>query len=127
MESWRNRKTLILSRTDMMGLLTPAEYVGCVEQAYRMHGEGRYYMDPKGHIVLDKYPGEWEAMPSYIEEPEAAACKWVSIRERNREKYDLPTVVLDPHIHPSRDRLPARNLRRQRRGCSLGKMDGAQN
>jgi alanine dehydrogenase len=57
-----------------------------------MHGEGRYYMDPKGHIVLDKYPGEREAMPSYIEEPEAAACKWVSIRERNRAKYDLPTV-----------------------------------
>lgn len=92
MESWRHRKTLILSRTEMMGLLTPAEYNGCVEQAYRMHGERRFYMDPKGHIVLDKYPGEWEAMPSYIEEPEAAACKWVSIRERNREKYDLPTV-----------------------------------
>jgi len=92
MESWRNRKTLILSRTEMMGLLTPAEYNACVEQAYRMHGERRFYMDPKGHIVLDKYPGEWEAMPSYIEEPEAAACKWVSIRERNREKYDLPTV-----------------------------------
>jgi alanine dehydrogenase len=92
MESWRNRKTLILSRTDMMGLLTPAEYNACVEQAYRMHGAKRYYMDPKGHIVLDKYPGEWEAMPSYIEEPEAAACKWVSIRERNRERYDLPTV-----------------------------------
>ena len=91
-ESWRNRKTLILSRTDIMGLVTPAEYVECVEQAYRMHGEGRFYMDPKGHIVLDKYPGEWEAMPSYIEEPEAAACKWVSIRERNRERFDLPTV-----------------------------------
>ena len=75
-----------------MGLVTPAEYVECVEQAYRMHGEGRYYMDPKGHIVLDKYPGEWEAMPSYIEEPEAAACKWVSIREQNRERFDLPTV-----------------------------------
>lgn len=92
MESWRSRKTLILGRTEMMGLLTPAEYNSCVEQAYRMHGERRFYMDPKGHIVLDKYPGEWEAMPSYIEEPEAAACKWVSIREKNREKYDLPTV-----------------------------------
>jgi alanine dehydrogenase len=91
-ENWANRKTLILSRTDMMGLLTPAEYNACVEQAYRMHGEGRFYMDPKGHIVLDRYPGEWEAMPSYIEEPEAAACKWVSIRERNRERYNLPTV-----------------------------------
>jgi alanine dehydrogenase len=92
MESWRNRKTLILGRTDMMGLVSPAEYNQCVEQAYRMHGEGRFYMEPKGHIVLDKYPGEWEAMPSYIEEPEAAACKWVSIRERNRERFELPTV-----------------------------------
>ncbi len=92
MESWRNRKTLILSRTDMMGLLEPKEYNDRVEHAYRMHGEGRYYMEPKGHIVLDKYPGEWEVMPSYIEEPEAAACKWVSIREENREKFDLPTV-----------------------------------
>lgn len=91
-ENWRSRKTLILSRTDMMGLLTPAEYIDTVEQAYRMHGEGRFYMDPKGHIVLDQYPGEWEAMPSYIEEPEAAACKWVSIRENNRERFDLPTV-----------------------------------
>ena len=100
-ESWRNRKTLILSRTDMMGLVTPGEYVRCVEQAYRMHGEGRFFMEPKGHIVLDKYPGEWEAMPSYIEEPEAAACKWVSIRERNRERFDLPTVFsILVYTHP---------------------------
>jgi alanine dehydrogenase len=90
-ESWRNRKTLILSRTDMMGLLTPAEYVDRVEHAFRMHGLGRVYMEPKGHIVLDRYQGEWEVMPSYIEEPEAAACKWVSIREDNA-KYELPAV-----------------------------------
>ncbi len=101
MENWRNRKTLILGRTDMMGLLTPAEYNDCVEQAYRMHGAGRFYMEPKGHIVLDKYPGEWEAMPSYIEEPEAAACKWVSIREQNRERFDLPTVFsILVYTHP---------------------------
>ena len=92
LENWANRKTLILSRSEMIGLLTPAEYNGCVEQAYRMHGERRFYMDPKGHIVLDRFPGEWEAMPSYIEEPHAAACKWVSIREWNRERFNLPTV-----------------------------------
>src|SRR5438445_9078457 len=74
-----------------MGLVTPAEYVQCVEQAYRMHGEGRFYMEPKGHIVLDRYRGEWEVMPSYIEEPEAAACKLLSIREYNA-KYELPAV-----------------------------------
>ena len=50
-ESWRNRKTLILSRTDIMGLVTPAEYAAGVEQAYRMHGEGRFYMDPKGLTI----------------------------------------------------------------------------
>ena len=92
MESWRHRKTLILSRTEMVGLLTPEEYNACVEQAFRMFGEGRVYMEPKGHIVLDRYPGEWEIMPSYIEEPESAACKWVSIRFDNRVKHDLPTV-----------------------------------
>ncbi len=90
-ESWRNRKTLILSWTDMVGLLTPAEYVDRVEHAFRMHGLGRVYMEPKGHIVLDRYKGEWEVMPSYIEEPEAAACKWVSIREDNAQ-YELPAV-----------------------------------
>ncbi len=92
MENWANRKTLILGRSEMIGLLKPGEYNDCVEQAYRMHGEGRYYMDPKGHIVLDRFPGEWEAMPSYIEEPHAAACKWVSIRENNRKNFNLPTV-----------------------------------
>ncbi len=92
MENWANRKTLILGRSEMIGLLEPNEYNNCVEQAYRMHGEGRYYMDPKGHIVLDRFPGEWEAMPSYIEEPHAAACKWVSIREQSRSKFNLPTV-----------------------------------
>jgi len=99
-ESWRNRKTLILSRTDMVGLLTPAEYNACVEHAFRMHGLGRAYMEPKGHIVLDRYRGEFEVMPSYIEEPEAAACKWVSIREDNA-RYNLPAVFsILVYTHP---------------------------
>ena len=69
-------------------------------------------MEPKGHIVLDKYPGEWEVVPSYIEEPEAAACKWVSIREDQRDSYDSPIGLLDPRLHASRDGLSARDLRR---------------
>ena len=84
----------------MIGLLTPSEYVDCVEHAFRMHGLGRVYMEPKGHIVLDRYKGEWEVMPSWIEEPEAAACKWVSIREDNAA-YDLPAVFsILVYTHP---------------------------
>ena len=65
-----------------------------------MHGLGRVYMEPKGHIVLDRYQGEWEVMPSWIEEPEAAACKWVSIREDN-SKYELPAVFsILVYTHP---------------------------
>jgi alanine dehydrogenase len=57
-------------------------------------------MEPKGHIVLDRYQGEFEVMPSYIEEPEAAACKWVSIREDNT-KYELPAVFsILVYTHP---------------------------
>ena len=53
---------------------------------------------------LDRWPERptnfndaWDALSNPIaryagEEPEAAACKWVSIREENRETFDLPTV-----------------------------------
>ena len=91
--SWRNRKTLILGRTDMIG----PPHSGRVRRLRRaglsdarrgplLHGARR------ATSCSTAIPGEWEAMPSYIEEPEAAACKWVSIREQNREQYGLPTV-----------------------------------
>jgi hypothetical protein len=58
--SWTDRAIMVAGpcvsgTNDMIGLLTPAEYNDCVEQAYRMHGEGRYYMDPKGHIVVHRF------------------------------------------------------------------------
>ena len=90
--SWSSRKTLILGRSDIEGLLTVAEYNNAVERAFRAHGLHKYKMDPKMHIVIPKYHGEWEAMPSYCEEPETSACKWVAIREENREKFGLPNV-----------------------------------
>ncbi|MFQ5997935.1 MAG: ornithine cyclodeaminase family protein [Candidatus Bathyarchaeia archaeon] len=86
-------KTLIVSRDEMKGLVTIREVVDLVEQAFRAHGQRRYKMDPKAHIIIPKYHGEWEAMPSYLEQPESAACKWVTIRFRNREKYGLSTVM----------------------------------
>ncbi len=93
MPDWRTMKTLIVSRDEMKGLVTMSEVVGLVEQAFRAHGQGNYIMDPKFHIIIPKYGGEWEAMPSYLGEPESAACKWVAIRDKNREKYGLSTVI----------------------------------
>ncbi len=90
--NWSKRKTLILGRSDIEGLLTVAEYNNAVERAFRAHGLQKYMMDPKMHIIIPKYHGEWEAMPSYCEEPETSACKWVAIREENRRKFGLPNV-----------------------------------
>ncbi|MFQ5762339.1 MAG: ornithine cyclodeaminase family protein [Candidatus Bathyarchaeia archaeon] len=90
---WKTLKTLIVSRDEMKGLVTMPEVISLVEQAFRAHGRGAYIMDPKVHIIMSKYNGEWEAMPSYLGEPESSACKWVAIREKNRENFGLPTIM----------------------------------
>jgi alanine dehydrogenase len=90
---WSTLETLIVSRDEMKGLVTIDEVVDLVEQAFRAHGQGKYLMDPKVHIIIPKYHGEWEAMPSYLAEPESSASKWVAVREQNREKYGLSTVM----------------------------------
>lgn len=61
-ESWRNRKTLILGRSDMVGLLTPAEYVDCVEHAFRMHGLGRVYTHPQTGFPLAICDGSYHTL-----------------------------------------------------------------
>ena len=93
MENWANRKTLILGRSEMIGLLTPGEYNDCVEQAYRMHGEGRYYMDPKGHIVLDRsFRASGRRCPPTSRSrtrPPASGCRSAS---GTASDFNLPTV-----------------------------------
>lgn len=86
-------KTLIVSGDEMKGLVSMEEVIELVEKAYAAHARGQCIMEPKTHIIIDKYSGEWEAMPSYLGEPESSACKWVAIRERNRERFGLPTVM----------------------------------
>ena len=108
MESWRNRKTLILGRTDMMGLLTPVR----VQRLRRarlpdarprpgLHGaEGAHRPRPLpgrvgGHAVLHRGARRRRARRA-----DAAACKWVSIREDNAT-YELPAVFsILVYTHP---------------------------
>lgn len=93
MTDWSTLKTLIVSRDEMKDLVTLEEVIDLVEQAFRAHGQGKCLMDPKVHIFVPEFHGEWEAMPSYLKEPESSACKWVAIREKNRPKFGLPTIL----------------------------------
>ena len=62
-ENWANRKTLILGRSEMIGPPQPGEYNDCVEQAYRMHGEGRFYMDPRATSCSTASPANGRRCP----------------------------------------------------------------
>lgn len=93
MADWSTMKTRIVTRDEMKGLVSLSEVIDLVEQAFRAHGQSKYKMDPKVHIIVPEFHGEWEAMPSYLMEPQSSACKWVAIREQNRPRYGLPTIM----------------------------------
>ena len=111
MESWRNRKTLILGRTDMMGLLTPVRVqrlrrarVPHARPRARLHGaEGPHRPRPLpgrvgGHAVLDR-----GARGRGLQ---------VGLDPRGQRALRAAGRLLDPRLHASGDGLPARDLRR---------------
>jgi hypothetical protein len=96
-QSWRNRDPSGPHRDD--GLLTPAESpvrngVSQARRAALLHGS-------QGHIVLASIQRMGSDV-SYIEEPEAAACK-VSIAEQPQEPRSA--AVFDPDL-PIPNRIP---------------------
>lgn len=90
---FQNKMTLIFGSDDVKGLVNISEVIEGVETAYKAHAKGKYVMDPKTHVILPQYEGEYEAMPCHLFEPSVSCMKWVAIRLRNREKFGLPTAT----------------------------------
>jgi len=86
------RKTLILTKSEIMRLLTMKEALRAVEEAFRYYGMGRVQMPAKIYLHLDRYSGDFRAMPAYIEGVEAAGLKWVNVHPGNR-RFGLPAVM----------------------------------
>jgi len=63
-----------------------------VENAFKAHGQGLTQMPAKIYLHLDKYNGDFRAMPAYVKEPEACGIKWVNVHPDNK-KYGLPSVM----------------------------------
>lgn len=100
MESRRNRKTLVLDRTDTIGLPTPARYRDGVERTVRAHGLGRAVVVPKSGVALGRQHGRREVMRSPVEDPRPAACECVSTCEDDASD-ELPAMLSDPiRNHP---------------------------
>lgn len=86
------RKTLILNKSRVEKLIDMPGALPIVEEALRAHGQGRVQMPAKIYIHLDKYDGDFRAMPAYIAGLEACGVKWVNVHPRN-SRYGLPTVM----------------------------------
>lgn len=84
---------LWLSEKDVASLLTMPEALAAVENAFRLHGEGKVQMPPKIYLEFKPYDGDLRAMPAYLYPPtEAAGVKIVNSTPSNPEK-GLPAVA----------------------------------
>ena len=76
-----------------------------VEQAFKAQAEGRVQMPAKIYIHLNRYHGDFRAMPAYIEGMEACGIKWVNVHPENK-KHKLPAVMALIVLSDSKTGLP---------------------
>lgn len=80
--------TLLLTRKDVIGLLSMKDTIRVVEQAFRDWTEGKGAMPPKAYLQVKD--GDFRAMPAAL--PGAAGMKWVNVHTGNPAQ-SLPTVM----------------------------------
>jgi alanine dehydrogenase len=102
-------KTLTLRDYDVEDSLNMSEALIEVEKALKLGAEAKSVMPPKLYLYLDKYNGDFRAMPAYIDG--IVGIKWVSVYPKNKSK-NLPCVmatiiICDPN-----------------NGCPLAVLDG---
>jgi ornithine cyclodeaminase/alanine dehydrogenase len=84
-------KTLILTRSEVERVATMELAVTAVESAFRAFGRGEASMPPKVYLPINDHDGDFRAMPARL--GNSAGIKWVNVHEKNRKRFDLPTVM----------------------------------
>ena len=84
-------KTLILTQEEIETILTMEAAVPAVERAFAAHGRGEAIMPPKLYLPLEKYRGDFRAMPVYLEG--TVGIKWVNMHPENPARHGLPSVL----------------------------------
>lgn len=96
-----DKKTLILTKSQVQRLVDMPSVLKVIENAFMLYGKKLVQMPAKIYLHLDKYSGDFRAMPAYIEGMDACGIKWVNVHPENK-KYGLPSVMAviilsDPH------------------------------
>jgi ornithine cyclodeaminase/alanine dehydrogenase len=84
-------KTLVLSGKDLEKILTMELAIPAVEAAFAAHGRGEAVMPPKLYLPLEKFGGDFRAMPSLL--GDSAGVKWVNMHPENPKRFRLPAVM----------------------------------
>jgi alanine dehydrogenase len=84
-------KTLVLAGKEIEKILTMELAIPAVERAFAAHGRGETLMPPKLYLPLEKYAGDFRAMPSFM--GDAAGVKWVNMHPQNPKRFRLPAVM----------------------------------
>jgi alanine dehydrogenase len=87
-----DRKTLILSNSEIQQLVDMPQVLKAVEEAFMLYAKNLVQMPAKIYLHLDRYHGDFRAMPAYIEGMESCGLKWVSVHPKNR-RFGLPAVM----------------------------------
>ncbi len=86
-------EVLFLNQDEISRLLTVADTIRCVEDAFREKSLGHTQMPPKVYIYYKKHDGDLRIMPSYIERVEKSGVKVVNVHPKNPTSKGLPTVM----------------------------------
>lgn len=86
------KKTLILTQRQIEKLIDMRKTLRIVEEAFGAQGQGEVQMPPKIYIHLDKYKGDFRAMPAFLDRMKACGIKWVNVHPANK-RYGLPAVM----------------------------------
>lgn len=87
------KSTLILTKSDIQKLVSMKEAINIIGKAFRLYALGLAQMPAKVYIHLDRYKGDFRAMPAYLGRPfQACGLKWVNVHTGNR-RFGLPSVM----------------------------------
>ncbi len=93
-------KTRIIGRNEVEKLLAMPDVLAAVEKAFA----SEYEMPPKVYLPLEKYGGDFRAMPAWLDP--YCGVKWVNVHPGNPKKFGLPTVMATYILNDPKNALP---------------------
>lgn len=88
----KSRRTALLTGSDIVKLVDMRQAIKILRKVFAAHGRNAVRMPPKIYLHLDRYRGDFRAMPAYVEGMQACGIKWVNVHPDNR-KRGLPAVM----------------------------------